>query len=73
MVKPLHSPIFADLNPKVITFGPHNQIDEVLTYDVFKDSTRDYNFRILDEDGETYQGRDVVASLSEVRKARGRG
>jgi aspartate 1-decarboxylase len=62
-----------DLKPKVITFGPHNQIDEVLTYDVFKDSTRDFNFRILDEAGETYQGRDVVASLTEVRKARGRG
>lgn len=62
-----------DLKPKVITFGPKNQIEETLTYDVFKDEVRDYNFRILDEAGESYQGRDVVSNLAEVRDARKRG
>lgn len=35
-----------DIKPKVLTFKPDNQVDEILEYDVFKSKDRDYDFRI---------------------------
>lgn len=36
-----------DLKPKVLTFGPRNQVDQVLEYDVYRSDDHDFNFRIL--------------------------
>ena len=36
------------LRPKVLTFTPDNQIDQVLHYEVFKSPARDFDFRIVD-------------------------
>lgn len=37
-----------DLKPKVLTFTPNNEIDQVLHYEVFKSAARDFDFRIVD-------------------------
>jgi aspartate 1-decarboxylase len=37
-----------DLKPRVLTFTPQNDIDQVLYYDVFKSDAREYDFRIVD-------------------------
>ena len=35
------------LKPRVLTFNPDNSVDQVLTYDVFKDEAHDFNFRTI--------------------------
>lgn len=36
------------LKPKVLTFTPDNDIDQVLQYEVYKGPERDFDFRIVD-------------------------
>jgi aspartate 1-decarboxylase len=36
------------LRPRVLTFRGENEVDRVLTYDVFKGPDRDFDFRTLD-------------------------
>ena len=40
-----------DLKPKVLTFTPNNEIDQILTYEVFKCPARAFNFRIVNVKG----------------------
>jgi aspartate 1-decarboxylase len=35
------------LRPRVITFTPKNEIDQILQYEVFKSPAREYDFRIV--------------------------
>lgn len=37
-----------DLRPRVLTFTPNNEVDQVLHYEVFKSAERDFDFRIVD-------------------------
>lgn len=37
-----------DLKPKVLTFTPNNEVDQVLHYEVFKSPVREFDFRIVD-------------------------
>lgn len=37
--------------PKVVTFLPNNEIDQILAYDVFKSETRPFDFRIVSSPG----------------------
>jgi aspartate 1-decarboxylase len=39
-----------DLKPRILTFLPDNQIDQVLYYDVFPSERRPFDFRIVDAD-----------------------
>ena len=41
------------LKPRILTFLPDNQVDQVLLYDVFASEQRPYDFRIVDTDGQT--------------------
>ena len=36
------------LQPKVVTFKPGNEVDQVLQYEVFKSDARQFDFRIVD-------------------------
>ena len=36
------------LKPRILTFTPDNQIDQVLHYEVFKSEAREFDFRIVD-------------------------
>ena len=36
------------LRPRVLTFTPNNEVDQVLHYEVFKSPARDFDFRIVD-------------------------
>ena len=38
------------LKPRILTFLPDNQVDQVLLYDVFASEKRPYDFRIVDAD-----------------------
>jgi aspartate 1-decarboxylase len=40
-----------DLKPKVLTFTPNNEIDQILAYDVFKSEARNFDFRIVNVSG----------------------
>ncbi len=42
-----------DLKPRILTFLPDNQVDQVLRYDVFRSEARAFDFRILDEERQT--------------------
>lgn len=37
-----------DTKPRILTFLPDNQVDQVLLYDVFRSERRPYDFRIVD-------------------------
>ena len=37
------------LRPKVVTFMPGNEIDQILEYEVFKSEHRPFDFRIVDK------------------------
>lgn len=37
-----------DLRPRVVTFTPNNEIDQILHYEVFKSPAREFDFRIVD-------------------------
>jgi aspartate 1-decarboxylase len=39
------------IKPKVLTFTPNNEIDQILAYDVFKSEQRAFDFRIVDVAG----------------------
>ncbi|MSO96923.1 MAG: aspartate 1-decarboxylase [Rhodospirillaceae bacterium] len=39
------------IKPKVVTFTPNNEIDQILAYDVFKSDKRAFDFRIIDVAG----------------------
>ncbi|MBL4614684.1 MAG: aspartate 1-decarboxylase [Magnetovibrio sp.] len=39
-----------DIKPKVLTFGPDNEVDQELYYDVFESEERAHNFRIMNGD-----------------------
>lgn len=43
------------LKPRILTFLPDNQVDQVLYYDVFKSDRRPYDFRIMDADRHTVE------------------
>ena len=36
------------LKPRILTFTPNNEIDQVLYYEVFKSEAREFDFRIVD-------------------------
>lgn len=36
------------LKPRVLTFTPNNEVDQVLHYEVYKSEARDFDFRIVD-------------------------
>lgn len=38
-----------DLRPKIVTFMPDNEVDQVLEYEVFKSGQRPFDFRIVDK------------------------
>jgi aspartate 1-decarboxylase len=44
-----------ELNPRILTFLPDNQVDQVLAYDVFQSDKRPYDFRIVDADKHTIE------------------
>jgi aspartate 1-decarboxylase len=39
------------VKPKVVTFTPNNEIDQVLAYEVFKSTAREFDFRIVGVQG----------------------
>lgn len=43
------------LKPRILTFLPDNQVDQVLYYDVFQSEQRPYDFRIMDADKHTVE------------------
>lgn len=38
-----------ELRPRVLTFGPGNEVDQILHYEVFKSAARDFDFRIVND------------------------
>jgi aspartate 1-decarboxylase len=44
-----------ELKPRILTFLPDNQVDQVLFYDVFQSDKRPYDFRIVDADKQTVE------------------
>jgi len=64
------------LKPRILTFLPDNQVDQVLYYDVFKSEAREFDFRIMDaetntiESCHTWQSVDVKGVRSDL-KAKG--
>lgn len=65
-----------ELKPRILTFMPDNQIDQVLLYDVFKSERRPYDFRIVDaashqlESCHTWQSVDIAGVRADL-KAKG--
>jgi len=62
-----------DLKPRILTFLPDNQIDQVLFYDVFHSERRPYDFRIVDAEEHpvechTWPNVDIAAIRSDLRK-----
>lgn len=63
-----------ELKPRILTFLPDNQVDQVLYYDVFQSEQRPYDFRILDADKHTVESChtwpnvDVAAVRADLRK-----
>ncbi len=45
-------PDLYQLKPRVLTFTPKNEIDQVLYYEVFKSDAREFDFRIVDTKAE---------------------
>ncbi len=64
------------LKPRILTFMPDNQIDQILEYEVFKSPAREFDFHIIDardqkeEICHTYSNVDVSAVRDDL-KARG--
>lgn len=64
------------LKPRVLTFTPKNEIDQILYYEVFKSDKREFDFRIVDTKAKrpasvhNYAGVDVSA-IREALKAKG--
>ncbi|MBI5165543.1 MAG: aspartate 1-decarboxylase [Magnetospirillum sp.] len=44
-----------DLKPRILTFLPDNEVDQVLLYDVFKSDQRPYDFRIVDAESHSVE------------------
>lgn len=62
--------------PRILTFLPDNQVDQVLLYDVFASEKRAYDFRIVEADGQTLADCHTwpnvdVAAIRKDLKARG--
>lgn len=61
-----------DLKPRILTFLPDNQIDQVLVYDVFASEGRPFDFRIVDaergalESCHTWPNVDVAAIRADL-------
>ncbi|MBL8643294.1 MAG: aspartate 1-decarboxylase [Rhodospirillaceae bacterium] len=49
-----------DVKPKVVTFTPNNDIDQILAYEVFKSGKRPFDFRIVDVKGTPRSGVSAV-------------
>jgi len=69
-------PKLYDLKPRILTFLPDNQVDQVLYYDVFVSEQRPYDFRIVDTDRRTAASCHTwpnvnVAAIREELKAKG--
>lgn len=63
------------VKPKVVTFTPDNEIDQVLAYEVFKSEAREFDFRIVDLKGTRAQAHNYAnVNLRAIRadlKAKG--
>lgn len=65
-----------DLKPRILTFTPRNEIDQILYYEVFKSDAREFDFRIVDTkagrpgSAHNYANVDVNAIRTEL-KAKG--
>ncbi|MGE5503354.1 MAG: aspartate 1-decarboxylase [Actinomycetota bacterium] len=65
-----------ELKPRILTFLPHNEVDQVLYYDVFQSERRPYDFRIVDaqshavEACHTWPNVDIAAIRADL-KAKG--
>jgi aspartate 1-decarboxylase len=65
-----------DLKPRVLTFTPKNEIDQILYYEVFKSPEREFDFRIVDTKAarppsvHNYPNVDISA-IREALKAKG--
>lgn len=63
-----------DFKPRILTFLPNNQVDQVLNYEVFASPSRLYDFRIVDADQNTladchtYPNVDVSAVRADLAK-----
>ena len=61
------------LKPRILTFLPDNQVDQVLLYDVYASEKRPYEFRILDAEGHneeschTWPNVDVTAVRQDLK------
>lgn len=65
-----------ELKPRILTFLPDNQVDQVLYYDVFASERRPFDFRIVDADRHTVQDCHTwpnvnVAAIRDDLKAKG--
>lgn len=65
-----------ELKPRILTFLPDNQVDQILLYDVFRSEQRPYDFRIVDasshalESCHTWPNVDIAAVRHDL-KAKG--
>ena len=64
------------LKPRILTFLPDNQVDQILMYDVFASEKRPYDFRIIDADRHTVESCHTwpnvnIAAIREELKAKG--
>ena len=69
-------PKLYELKPRILTFLPDNQIDQVLYYDVFASEQRPFDFRIVDTDQRSAASCHTwpnvnVAAIREELKAKG--
>ncbi len=61
------------LKPRVLTFLPDNQVDQVLLYEVFASPNRPFDFRIVDaashapETSHTWRSVDIAAVRADLR------
>lgn len=61
-----------DLKPRVLTFLPDNQVDQVLLYEVFPSPGRPFDFRIVDaashqlESSHTWRSVDIAAVRADL-------
>lgn len=62
-----------EIKPRILTFLPGNQVDQVLNYEVFRSEERPYDFRIVDADTQadeachTYPNVDVAAIRHDLK------
>ncbi|MDA8229746.1 MAG: aspartate 1-decarboxylase [Magnetospirillum sp.] len=63
-----------NLKPRILTFLPDNQVDQILFYDVYRSDRRPYDFRIVDADRQTVESChtwpnvDIAAIRHDLRK-----